>query len=355
MDRYFSPEVWKAECQALFGPLPLIAAHTSQLAPGQVLTHDSFGVPLLLSRDTDGTLRCFFNVCRHRGMRLMQASDSAQAKSSVVCPFHGWAYQLDGSLRQASHLEAFDACPGGERNLVQIPCEERHGLIWVVPSAEGNIDLDKYLGNLNEELPFYGIDKLKHFHTVETEYPANWKFVMEAFLESYHFGALHKKTISPFYANDINSSERVGPHVHSLVARESARAWAKHPGSRLPRNVRELSHLATTSMAIFPNTTMISQPEYISLISVTPTGPESLRWTHRILIPADKATPELAPQWMQVVQQIEQLVFQREDLHCAINVQRGLKTGVNSHLTTGRDEVAIAWFHEEVQRAMRPY
>lgn len=350
VERYFSPDVCQAEIQALFRPLPLIAAHSSELATGQTMAHDAFGVPLLLSREADGTLRCFLNVCRHRGMRMLETG-CAQTRSSVVCPYHGWTYRLDGSLRHMLHAETFDTCAKGARDLVTVPCAERHGLIWVVPDGKSKLDLDAYLGGLNAELPFYGIDKLQHFRTIEADYPANWKLIIDAFLESYHIRVLHQKTIYPFFADGVTSAQRFGPHVHSLVARRAAQEWAERCGSETPSAVDGLSHLVTTSQVIFPNTVTIFHPDYLTLISVVPTGPETLRWTHRMLIPADKATPDWAPHWEKTFQLIEQGVFQKEDIHCAVGIQRGLKSGANTHITLGRAEQGVGWFHAEVQRA----
>src|SRR5688500_10907244 len=81
--RYHAPDIWQAEIDQLFRQLPLIAAHSSEIAPGQVLAHDSYGVPMLLARDAQGKLRAFLNVCRHRGMRLVESSAAAQPKASV--------------------------------------------------------------------------------------------------------------------------------------------------------------------------------------------------------------------------------------------------------------------------------
>src|SRR4051794_6398943 len=78
VELYFSPEVRQAEIDTLFRPLPLIAAHSSEVAPGHVLAHDGYGVPILLSRDAQGQMRAFLNVCRHRGMRLAASTGEAQ-------------------------------------------------------------------------------------------------------------------------------------------------------------------------------------------------------------------------------------------------------------------------------------
>ena len=353
--RYFSPEVWQAELHGLFRPLPLIAAHSSELAPGQVLAHDGFDVPLLLSRDADGRVRCFLNVCRHRGMRLVQAAEGADTRNSVVCPYHGWTYRLDGQLRHMLHADSFDSCPKGARDLVPVPCAERHGLIFLVYDAGGSIDLDGFLEGLDAELPFFGIDQLRHFRTVEAEYPANWKLIIDAFLESYHIRVLHQDTIYPYFSDGVTSAACFGPHIHSLVARRAAQEWATEPGSEPPATLDAMSRLATTSQVIFPNTVTIFHPDYLSLITVYPTGAETLRWTHRMLIPAAKATPDWTPHWEKTFRLIEQGVFQKEDIHCAIGIQRGLKTGANRHVTAGRIEQGLAWFHEQVRQRTAPH
>ncbi|HSH89694.1 MAG TPA: SRPBCC family protein [Ramlibacter sp.] len=349
VERYFSPQVWQAEVDHLFRKLPLIVAHSSEIAAGQVLANDSYGVPILLSRDAEGVLRAFLNVCRHRGMRLVEGAAGAHTKASVVCPYHGWTYRLDGGLRHMLHAEAFDACPKGARDLVTLPCAERHGLVWVVPNPEGSIDVEAFLQGLDAELPFYDIENLRAFRTIEAEYPANWKLILDAFLEGYHIRVLHKDTIYPFFADNIAAAVRHGPHSSSLVARRAAEEWVRDPNAKREPDLHELRQLVTPSQVIFPNTITIFHPDYLSLITLYPSGPETLRWTHRMLVPVEKSTPDWAPHWEKTFRLIEQGVFQKEDIHCAINIQKGLKTGANKFLTAGRIEQGLGWYHDTVQ------
>jgi glycine betaine catabolism A len=348
--RYFDEGIWRDEVARLFRGLPLVAAHSSELQPGEALAHDAYGVPMLLARDAEGRVRAFLNVCRHRGMRLVDG-DKAQARASIVCPYHGWTYRLDGQLRHMLHAEAFDECPKGARDLVPLPCEERHGLVWVVPEPKAAIDLGAFLGGLDDELPFFALEDLQLFRTIEAEYPANWKLIVDAFLEPYHIRVLHKDTIYPFFADAITSAGRYGPHVSSLVARREVQSWAQCNAPH-PQDQWALRELATPSQVIFPNTVTIFHPDYLSLITLYPTGPETLRWTHRMLVPKSKATPDWTPHWEKTFRLIEQGVFQKEDIHCAVNIQKGLKCGANDHITVGRIEQAVAWFHDSVMDAI---
>ena len=384
VETYESPRIRDAEIERLFRPLPLIVGHASQLAPNQVLAHDDYGLPLLLTRDADGTFRAFLNVCRHRGMRLVDGSSVAQSRASIVCPYHGWTYRLDGGLRHRLHADAFDACSAAETNLVALPAEERHGLLWVVPTPDASIDVAGWLGGLDAELPFYGIDGLVHFRTVCTEYPANWKLIVDAFLESYHIRVLHKDTIYPFFADGLTASDRFGEHIQSLVARRAAEVWARETsdagdagdagetndggvggvapagdagmaaieGSAATFDMARLCALTTPSHVIFPNTITIFHPDYLSLVTLYPVTADRLRWTHRMLIPADRATPGWVPHWEKTFRLIEEGVFQKEDIACAIGIQQGLASGANRHLTAGRVEQPLGWFHTDVAKRL---
>ncbi|MEP7300702.1 MAG: SRPBCC family protein [Caldimonas sp.] len=345
---YLSEAVRDAEVERLFRPLPLIAGHASELAAGQVLAHDDYGVPLLLTRDAEGRFRAFLNVCRHRGMRLVAATGKAEPRASVVCPYHGWTYRLDGALRHRLHAEAFDECSAAATNLVALPCEERLGLLWVVPTPGAPIDVAAFLGGLDVELNFLDVAGLRHFRTVRAEYPANWKLIVDAFLEAYHIRVLHKDTIYPFFTDGLIATERFGPHVQSLVGRRPSEPWAKAPEAAMPHDVASLCELVTPSHVVFPNTITIFHPDYLSLVTLYPVGPETLSWTHRMLIPADRATPDWNAHWEKTFRLIEEGVFQKEDIACAIGIQQGFASGANTHLTAGRAEQALGWFHADV-------
>ena len=348
VENYMSPQVHAAEVERLFRPLPLIAGHSSELAPGQVMANDDYGVPMLLTRDAEGRFRAFLNVCRHRGMRLVANTGHAEPRTSVVCPYHGWTYRLDGALRHRLHAEAFDACSAADTRLVALPCEERHGLFWVVPTPGATIDVAAWLDGLDAELPFFGIDKLVHFRTVRAEYPANWKLIVDAFLEAYHIRVLHKETIYPFFADGLTAGDRFGPHIQSLVARRAGQEWAKSADSAPPEDMAGLCELVTPSQVIFPNTITIFHPDYLSLITLYPVAAGRLGWTHRMLIPADRATPDWTPHWEKTFRLIEEGVFQKEDIACAIGIQQGFASGANTHLTAGRAEQGLGWFHADV-------
>ncbi|MEN9560320.1 MAG: hypothetical protein RLZZ502_1531 [Pseudomonadota bacterium] len=351
--RHYTDEgIRAAEVQALFRALPLVVAHSSELGMGQVLTHDGYDLPMLLSRDQKGQVHAHLNVCRHRGMRLLDGKAGAVDKTAVVCPYHAWSYQLDGALRHISHAEGFDACAPGQRDLVRLPCAERHGLIWVLPVRDATLDLAAYLGAMDTELPYFAMDQLTHFRTTEAIYDCNWKLLMDAFLESYHIRVLHQKSIYPFFMDGVVASERVGRHIHSLVARRECETWAKGSAdirdTDLQLPLTQLCQLSTPSHILFPNTIATFHPDYLSLISLFPVAAGKMRWQHRMLVPKHKISADWLPHWHKTHELIEKTVFQKEDIYCAVDMQKGFNSGANDYLTVGRMERGMQWFHEQV-------
>jgi choline monooxygenase len=146
-------------------------------------------VPVLLVRDSDGVLRAFLNVCRHRGSILVE---SEGRRETIQCPYHAWTYELDGSLRRAPRAEREDAFDSSALGLVPLSVETWGPLVFVNPDAEAT-PLAETLGELPELVASAGIDLDALVHRLQVEYTveANWKIAAENFLECYHCQVAH--------------------------------------------------------------------------------------------------------------------------------------------------------------------
>ena len=100
--------------------------------PGDYLTHDYSGTPLLLVRQPDGSLRAFLNVCRHRGARL--ANGTGRGVRDLICPYHGWCYGTDGKLLVRPDEPSFAEIDKSARGLCELMAVEKYGMIWVSPT-----------------------------------------------------------------------------------------------------------------------------------------------------------------------------------------------------------------------------
>src|SRR5476649_996628 len=119
------------ERDRLFRERPIFMGLSTKLPkPGDYLTEEVAGMPILLVRGTDGTLRAFANVCRHRGAPVAEGCGNARA---FTCPYHGWTYDLAGRLLGATDRVGFAGLDLGAHGLVRLPASEKHGMMFVRP------------------------------------------------------------------------------------------------------------------------------------------------------------------------------------------------------------------------------
>jgi glycine betaine catabolism A len=346
--RYSDPRVWAREQETLFAHWPVVAAHSSELPAGSAMPFDALGVPIVLTRAGDGRVRAFFNACRHRGMALVrsEAGEPARAKAcrALVCPYHAWSYELDGRLRHRLHAEAFDGIDAATLNLVELPCDEIAGLVFVKRTPGPPFSAAAFLQGLDAHLAWLGLSGMQVFRKVDRVYAANWKLTVDAFLEGYHIRVLHRDTIAPFFADAFIVNLDVGPHLDSLVARRAAMEDF-HP----PRDRWNLCKLTTPTQLLFPNTFLIWHPDYVSIVGMYSPSVGEVRWVHTMLIPPERAGADWTPHWEKTFALIEQTVFQQEDIATAVAIQRGLAAGASATMQIGRLEHEVLRFHRNVE------
>ncbi len=349
VERYTSPRWYAAEQAALFQKLPLVVGHASEIrAPGDFITHDASGIPLLIVRSAEGPARAYLNVCRHRGTKLVW-EPSGHAKASFVCPYHAWTYGISGDLLRVPRRDCFPSLKLEETGLMPVPLAERCGFLWAIPGGRGrDLDIDSYLGPIAPELSGLGLDHHVVHRQVTDRKKANWKLVIDAFLEGYHLRSLHRDTISRFFLDGIHMTS-LPPHSRSFGARKGM------PKARtLPPESWDLRELTTPFYLLFPNTILVFHPDWITALTISPDGPEHLLYHHRMLIPKPPETEEQSKHWDKTFQLIEGSVFQREDLRVVEAIQAGFPAGVDTHFRIGHMERAVKWFHDEIAQRVEP-
>ena len=348
---YTDPRHWAEEQAMLFGQWPSVAAHSAELAVGSALPFDALGVPIVLTRALDGRARAFLNVCRHRGMALVASDGPEPARArpckALVCPYHAWTYELDGRLRHRLHADTFDGIDPATLNLVELPCDEAGGLIFVKRTPGPAFSGAVFLQGLAAHLQWLELPRMTVFRKVDRVYRANWKLTVDAFLEGYHIRVLHRDTIYPFFADAYTVNLHAGPHQDSLVARRAA-----FDAFEPPRDRAALCKLATPTQLLFPNTFLIWHPDYISLIGMFSPAVDEVRWVHTMLIPPERSGADWTPHWEKTFALIEQTVFQQEDIATAVAIQRGLSSGANAAVPLGRLEHEVLRFHRGVDAAI---
>ncbi len=338
--RFYTDKDWyDHEQNTIFADVPLALGPSTMLTePGQHFTHDHTGKPILVVRGRDKKLRAFLNVCRHRGVRLANAP-TVSRKPTFTCPYHHWTYGLDGSLANVPVEESFPDLDKSCRNLVQLPCEEAHGLIWVNPNKDGELNLPNFLGNIANDLDNFGL-KEDHFfkQTVQTR-KANWKLIVEAFQDGYHVTRLHKNTVGGFFMDCLAAQETVEQHIRSIVARKAFEQAAKLPSAQWHfRQHVSFAHF------IWPNTIMVFHPDYISQMALYPQSSGETVVVHSCVIDEKPSDDKALAHFERGFDMIEDGVFNAEDLHTCEQAQIGMDSGANDTLLIGGHEGGLRAF-----------
>ncbi|MBS0560206.1 MAG: aromatic ring-hydroxylating dioxygenase subunit alpha [Proteobacteria bacterium] len=189
---YTDPEVFKAEIAHIHLKHWFFAGRVEEVAnPGDFKALETVGGPAALVRGQDGVLRAFANICRHRNSILLEGKGCAH---SIVCPYHGWSYELDGTLAGAPGMREVPEFEKPPHGLLPIRMETWDGAIFL------NFDdaappLSEHLGDLPELLGSHRFGDMRVTWQIEIETRCNWKLLLENAMESYHTGIVHAATV----------------------------------------------------------------------------------------------------------------------------------------------------------------
>jgi choline monooxygenase len=189
-DWFSDPAIYKLEQRRIFADSWLYAGVADWVAePGQYMTCHAGLVPVVVVRDEDMNLNAFVNICRHRATEVAQGHGK---RMSLQCPYHAWTYGLNGCLRQAPRSEREPGFNMDDYGLLPVGVAEWGPFVFV----NRNLDappLEAYLGRLPRILEDAGIDfsRLRYHDRSDWELAANWKAVVENYLECYHCPTAH--------------------------------------------------------------------------------------------------------------------------------------------------------------------
>jgi choline monooxygenase len=194
------PSAWFTEsrfheldAEAIFARTWQGVGHEGRLPePGSWFLAEVAGDPVIVVRDRAGAVRAFYNVCRHRGGPLATADGCGRV---LQCQYHGWTYQLDGSLRGVPHWNLVELFDRQDYGLVPVQVQSWEGQIFVNLNPEA-APIETVLGGIRERISPVRPGDLKHHRRIEYDVRANWKVYVENFLEGYHVPIVHPELMT---------------------------------------------------------------------------------------------------------------------------------------------------------------
>ncbi|HKN63453.1 MAG TPA: aromatic ring-hydroxylating dioxygenase subunit alpha [Gaiellaceae bacterium] len=332
---YTDPEILRQEWERIILPAWQYVGHTGQLAQPGYFAAAAGRTPIVVTRDREGTLRGFVNVCRHRG-HVLAAGE--QRRETLQCPYHAWTYGLDGRLRKAPRSEEEPDFPHDELGLVPIAVDAWGPFVFANTAPDPE-PLAHALGSLPAQVAELGldVDSLVHHSRWEAEIAANWKIVSENFLECYHCQVAH-----PAFSELVDTS----PDAYMLST--DGRLSTQHgplrtvtPADELPR---AQFHFLWPNLGIniFPG-----RPN-ISIGPIVPLAPDR---TYRFL--DYFFGPDVETAWIDDLLAFDDQVG-REDRTLVEGVQRGVESGAVDHgVLMSESEQLIAHFQALTAAALR--
>ncbi|MBK1820730.1 Rieske 2Fe-2S domain-containing protein [Burkholderia cenocepacia] len=265
---YTSPEFLEREQQTLFRNEWLCMGRASALPnPGDYLTAEIAGQPIIVIRRDDGTLRAMSNVCLHRMSTLLEGRGNVRR---IVCPYHAWNYSLDGDLRGAPMMDRQDGFCKDSYKLPQVRCEIWQGWVYVTLNEEAS-PVAARLKELDELIVNYDMASYVETFHEEHVWDTNWKILAENFMESYHLPMLHRATVGPHSRLDEMECPPGLPafNYHWITKEASLPIGNAHPdNTRLQGQWRK----TTALLAIYPTHLVTLTPGYFWYLVLQPLG-----------------------------------------------------------------------------------
>jgi Rieske 2Fe-2S family protein len=272
---FHDQDVFDYEQEAWFaGGWVSVGREEDALAPGQYFLASIAGENIIIVRGRDGQLRGLYNVCRHRGATVVE--DETGKVPRFQCPYHAWVYDLDGTLKQPRHTELLDDFDPAEWGLVPVRVDTWQGIVYVDLSGTAE-PLTEFIGTMVSEFARFDLGALRRARRIDYDVQANWKALVENYLECYHCPGVHPQLnrITPYDSGSYLPGEGAAMYSYMdvLPQFETLSMTGAADGRAPMAGMTDEDHKRIYYSAIWPNQLFSLHPDYLMLHWITPLTP----------------------------------------------------------------------------------
>ncbi len=351
---YDSEELLDLEKEAVFRRNWLCAGHVSEIPQvGDYLCLDAADERALILRGRDGEVRAFHNLCRHRGSRVA-TERQGRCKRAIICPFHGWSYNLDGSLRAMASPKTFPDIDKKSLGLKPLSLEIWEGLIFVRFKGEGP-SVAEEMAPFSSEVRPYRLGDLKPLGDYwETELDFNWKVFMDIDAEGYHVPVAHpalQQLYGPTYYDEVSAND-VSRSFGTFREADDAKLWSmRHYLKFLPEatHLPESHRRAFLYYGVFPSTSLELTPDSFSFYQALPLTSGRCRMRGRSYALPDDGREMRAARYLH--ERINEQTG-REDLHLMALFSEGMRSSAFDGPLLSDLEYGVRAYHDRLRRLM---
>ncbi len=312
---YLDDDIFDREKAAIFYRSWLYAGHASQLSkPGDYITTMIFEQNIFVVRDNSSALRAYYNVCQHRGHELLAGAGNT---NMIICPYHAWTYDFDGTLKAARNIKGmarFDKC---DFSLKPVRVEDFCGLIFINLDQDAE-PLKDQTRDLEHEIREYcpTVDSLVFSQRDHYEVSCNWKVLIDNYLECYHCDTAHRDFVDLVDLKSYRSKlhGNYSSHISNAAKSTDSAAYKFETGD---------VDFGFAGWYLWPNLTIMTYPgePNLSTLQMIPAGPGRTIEHQDWFLPAKKPSKQLKESM-----QYSKNVLQPEDIGLCESVQRGLRS-----------------------------
>ena len=295
---YTDPGVYAREQDRFFSSMWVCVAREEDVAaPGDYVLREIAGESCILTRDTGGRLRAFFNVCRHRGTRVA-TEPKGRFAGRIQCPYHAWTYDLTGQLVAAPHMDGAPGFQCSDISLNAIAVEAWAGHVFMTLNAQPE-PLRTQLGALPEKFAAWDMASLRRAYRVVYDVKANWKLVIQNYSECLHCPIIHPalQKLSHYMTGDndpptptwLGGRMELRPEIGTM-SRDGRLRRACLPGL----SAEQQRHVYY--YAVLPNLLLSLHPDYVMSHVLWPKSPQHTEiWCEWHFHPKELANPAFDP------------------------------------------------------------
>lgn len=268
---YTDPSLFRREMERFYFHRWICAGRSEWIPrPGDYFLRDVAGESIIVTRDTSGDLRAFYNVCRHRGTQLC-SNDSGNFGPRIVCPYHAWSYGLDGCLLGAPQMEGLDfSREQYPLHAVSIATWDGHIFLYLGGNPP---PLDEHLGALLRKFEPWRMQELRLYKRIEYAVNANWKLAVLNYNECLHCPMVHPvlNRLTDYLGadNEPPGGSYIGGTMGFRGGAETMTMDGRRRRAYLP-GLSEQERKMVCYYAIIPNLLLSLHPDYMMLHTLWP-------------------------------------------------------------------------------------
>lgn len=272
---YSDPDFYGREVETIFNKCWHFVGREDEIPEhGDYLTFDGVPGSVIVTRSGTGEIKAFRNACRHRGTQLLSGSGSSR---QIVCPYHSWVYACDGQLLRAPGMDSALAFDAEGYGLISVTLSAWAGFLFIRYTDSGPT-LMEWLGNMPDFFADYVPADLRCVRRISFDVRANWKFLMENALETYHTGTVHRETLGR-QQSEPAATQGDWSCLRVFVAGKQTLSVLNEDDGALPVSPNISGDRSTTTFFtnIYPCTQFVFAPDSMWWLAVRPESADRSR------------------------------------------------------------------------------